>query len=78
MYKRFRKLSKRWQWFISIAVIICLTLISLLTLLYWQVQNTSQTMYASVHDEHSELRVEPIRLENDDGRRSDVGILFNR
>lgn len=66
MYKRFKRLSKRWQWFITLAIIICLALIILLTILYWQVQSTSNTMYASVHDEHSALRVEPIRLENDE------------
>jgi polyisoprenyl-teichoic acid--peptidoglycan teichoic acid transferase len=66
MYKRFKRLSKRWQWFITLVLIICLAFIILITILYWQVQSTTQTMYASVHDEHSALRVEPIHLENDE------------
>ena len=44
----------------------CLALIALFGNLYWQVQSTSQTMYASVHDEYSALRDEPIQIENDE------------
>jgi polyisoprenyl-teichoic acid--peptidoglycan teichoic acid transferase len=66
MYKRFKRLNKRWQWFITLILIICLVLLIWLTILYWNVQSTSQTMYASVHDEHSVLRVEPIQLDNDE------------